>query len=69
MPLGPWELAVILIIVLVIFGAGKLSQVGSALGKSIREFKVASSDETLVEEREAQTRSNASVITQDETVR
>lgn len=45
MPLGPWELAIILLIVIVIFGAGKLAQVGGALGKSIREFKVAANDE------------------------
>ncbi len=36
------ELILILIIVLVIFGAGKLPQIGDALGKSIRNFKKAS---------------------------
>ncbi len=45
MPLGPWELGLILIIVVVIFGAGKLSEVGSALGKSVREFKTAAVEE------------------------
>lgn len=43
--LGPWELIVILVIVVVIFGAGRLSEVGGALGKSIKEFRRASSDE------------------------
>lgn len=33
------ELLVILLIVMVIFGAAKLPQIGSALGKSIREFR------------------------------
>ena len=33
------ELLVILVIVLIIFGAGKLRGVGGAIGKSIREFK------------------------------
>ena len=33
------ELLVILLIVLLIFGAGKLPQIGDALGKSIRNFK------------------------------
>jgi len=33
------ELVIILVIVLVIFGAGKLPQVGSALGKGIKNFK------------------------------
>ncbi len=40
--LGTWELLIILVIVIVIFGVGKLSDVGGALGKSIREFKDAS---------------------------
>jgi sec-independent protein translocase protein TatA len=39
--LGPWELIVILLIVVVIFGAGRLSEVGGAVGKSIREFRKA----------------------------
>jgi sec-independent protein translocase protein TatA len=37
--LGMTELIVILVIVLVIFGAGKLPEVGGALGKGIRNFK------------------------------
>src|SRR3954454_1688340 len=41
---GPLELLVILVIALVILGPGKLPDVGSALGKSIREFRKASSD-------------------------
>jgi sec-independent protein translocase protein TatA len=41
--IGPTELVIVLVIVLVIFGAGKLSQVGGALGKGIREFRKASS--------------------------
>jgi sec-independent protein translocase protein TatA len=41
---GPLELIVILVIALLILGPGKLPDVGSALGKSIREFRKASSD-------------------------
>lgn len=37
--IGMWELLVILLIVLVIFGAGKLPQLGEGLGKAIRNFK------------------------------
>lgn len=37
--LGTQELIIILVIVLVIFGAGKLPEVGGALGKGIRNFK------------------------------
>jgi sec-independent protein translocase protein TatA len=36
---GPWELVVIVVIVLIIFGAGKLPEVGRSLGRGIREFK------------------------------
>lgn len=35
----PWHLLLILLIVLIVFGAGKLGQVGGALGQSVREFK------------------------------
>jgi sec-independent protein translocase protein TatA len=45
MRLGPWEIALILVIVLIVFGVGKLPQVGSALGKSIHAFKKAQSGE------------------------
>jgi sec-independent protein translocase protein TatA len=37
--LGTQELLIILVLVMVIFGAGKLPQVGAALGKGIRNFK------------------------------
>ena len=39
---GPMEIGLILVVILIIFGAGKLPQVGAALGKSIREFRKAS---------------------------
>ena len=41
---GPLELVIILVIALLILGPGKLPEVGSALGNSIREFRKASSD-------------------------
>jgi sec-independent protein translocase protein TatA len=37
--MGPWEIALILVIILIVFGVGKLPQVGSALGKGMRAFK------------------------------
>ncbi len=43
--IGPMELVIILVIVLLIFGAGKLANVGGAIGKGIREFRKASSGE------------------------
>ncbi len=42
--LGVPELLLILVIGLVIFGPGKLSESGKALGKSIREFRAAASE-------------------------
>jgi len=36
---GHWEILVILVIVMIIFGAGKLPDIGAGLGKSIRNFK------------------------------
>jgi sec-independent protein translocase protein TatA len=45
--LGLQELVIILVIALVIFGPSKLPQIGSGLGKAIRDFKKGvSSDET-----------------------
>jgi len=37
--LGPLEIGLILVIVLIIFGVGRLPQIGGALGKSIQEFR------------------------------
>ena len=42
--IGPMELLIILILALLILGPGKLPEVGNALGKTIREFRKASSD-------------------------
>jgi sec-independent protein translocase protein TatA len=39
--LGIWELIIILIIVLVIFGANRLPELGAGVGKGIRSFKKA----------------------------
>jgi sec-independent protein translocase protein TatA len=42
--LGMPELIIILVIILIIFGAGKLPQIGEGMGKAIRNFKKATSD-------------------------
>jgi sec-independent protein translocase protein TatA len=44
--LGGWEWIIILVIVIIIFGVGKLPEIGGALGKSIREFRESSKNET-----------------------
>lgn len=46
--IGPWELVLILVIALVIFGPGKLPEVGKAMGRGLKEFRKAS--ENLKEE-------------------
>ena len=42
--LGIWELVLILVIVVIIFGVGRLPELGGALGKSIKSFKKASNE-------------------------
>jgi len=37
--LGPWEILAILVVVLIVFGAGKLPKVGSSLGEALKNFK------------------------------
>jgi len=39
--IGPWQLLIILVIVLAIFGTKKLSSLGSDLGKSVKGFRSA----------------------------
>ena len=50
--LGGWEIVIILVIVLIIFGAGKLPQVGSAIGKGLRNLRKGQSGELEEEETE-----------------
>jgi sec-independent protein translocase protein TatA len=44
MSLGPWEIGLIVILVLIVFGAGKLPQIGDMIGKTIRNIRKATSD-------------------------
>ena len=50
--IGPWEIGLILVIILIIFGVGKLPQVGGALGKGLRAFRKGQSGEENEEELE-----------------
>lgn len=45
------ELIVILVIALIVFGAGKLPEIGSAIGKSVKEFKKAIKDDSSVDQK------------------
>lgn len=58
--LGPMEIAFILLIVLLLFGAKRIPEIARGLGKGIREFKSATSEisrELTVEERPSTYRS------------
>jgi sec-independent protein translocase protein TatA len=62
--LGWQELMIVLVIVIIIFGAGKLPEIGGALGKSIKEFKHQSEDdEKLPEGTTAQKRVDEATTT------
>jgi sec-independent protein translocase protein TatA len=43
------DMTVILLVVLIVFGAGKLPEIGSALGKGIKDFKKAVEEPPVVE--------------------
>ncbi len=55
MRMGPWEIALVLAIILIVFGVGKLPQVGSALGKGLRAFRKGQQGEGGVEIMEEST--------------
>ncbi|HWV25263.1 MAG TPA: twin-arginine translocase TatA/TatE family subunit [Thermomicrobiales bacterium] len=73
MGLGWQELAIILLIVIVIFGAGKLPEIGSGLGKGIRGFKEESGidvtgkkdDKTAIDKGESRTTSTLTASARD----
>ena len=49
---GPWEIALVLVITLIVFGVGKLPQVGGAVGKSLRAFRQGQKGEEIEEEED-----------------
>ena len=49
---GPLEIGLIVFVVLVLFGAGKLPQVGAAMGKGIRAFRKGQSGADELEDEE-----------------
>lgn len=61
--LGPWELGIILIIVLIFFGAGKLPQVFETFGVAVKKFRDAQRDEEIdVTPRELDDHADASEV-------
>jgi sec-independent protein translocase protein TatA len=53
--IGMPELIIILVIILIIFGAGKLPEIGAGLGKGIKKFKKATTDAEKKEQIEDKT--------------
>lgn len=53
--IGMPELIIILVIILIIFGAGKLPEIGAGLGKGIKNFKKATTEEEKKEQIEDKT--------------
>jgi len=60
------ELILILVIALVVFGPGKLPEIGKALGRSLQEFKKATSEVTKVESAKIETESAKAEIKKPE---
>ncbi len=60
MGIGFPELMIILVIIMIIFGAGKLSEIGSAFGRSIKNFK------TSMKEAEEAGQVEGEAVNQDE---
>lgn len=50
--MGPWEIALILAVILIVFGVGKLPQVGGAVGRGLRAFRRGQAGEEAEEEKE-----------------
>jgi len=48
--IGPTELIIVLVIILIIFGVGRLGEIGGAMGKGIREFRRGQSGELQADE-------------------
>jgi sec-independent protein translocase protein TatA len=61
--IGMPELIIILVIIMIIFGAGRLPEIGSGLGKGIRNFKKATSgnDEIDVTPKDKEEKKNSRI--------
>ncbi len=57
--IGPWQLLIILVIVLAIFGTKKLSSLGSDLGKSVKGFRSAMNEADEANEGNEQIKDSA----------
>jgi len=44
MSLGPWEIVLIFLVVIILFGGAKIPEIARSLGKGLREFKKTTKD-------------------------
>ena len=58
MNLGPTELVIVLAIVILIFGVGKLGDAGASIGRAIREFRRAVADDATDESKPVESTNN-----------
>lgn len=49
--IGPWQIAVVVVLVLLLFGGKKIPELMRGLGSGIKEFKDASKEEDKIEEK------------------
>lgn len=57
--MGPLEIGLIIVIILIVFGVGKLPQVGGAIGKGMRAFRRGQQGEDDEEEEEPKSKKKA----------
>ncbi len=67
--IGAPELILILVIVLIVFGVGRLGDVGAALGKGIREFRKATTAEDDAAAKKADAPAKDSAPKKDDAVK
>ncbi len=56
--IGPMELILVLIVVLIIFGPGRLPELGGAVGRGLREFRESVKGETPVQSEKREEKPN-----------
>ncbi len=52
--IGPWQIAIVVLVVLLLFGGKKIPELMRGLGSGIKEFKDASKEDEKIEEKKEQ---------------